>query len=65
MIGLVVRRDDQNPARGCYTSHVSAWRELSARGVKHALILEDDASLLRTWDACKLSANAWLDASFR
>ena len=42
---------------------MSAWRELSARGVKHALILEDDASLLCTWDAYKLSANAWLDAS--
>ena len=58
---LLVDRDDENPARGCYTSHQLAWRELEASGARYGLVFEDDAMLLSSsWAGCKATANAWL-----
>ena len=58
---LQVDRDSENPARGCYTSHQMAWRELLSSGARYGLVIEDDAVLLgSSWQACKATANAWL-----
>jgi glycosyl transferase, family 25 len=32
-------------ALGCYASHIKAWRQITHKGLPHALVLEDDAIL--------------------
>ncbi len=47
------------PERGCYASHLKAWRHMLYRDLPHALILEDDATLCNGpfWDG----VDCWLE----
>jgi hypothetical protein len=39
---FVVDRDNENPGRGCYTSHYKCMQKALRAGVPHALVFEDD-----------------------
>lgn len=45
----IVKRDDENPQRGCYTSHQTLINNANLDGLSRIMIFEDDADLLIPW----------------
>ena len=41
----IFKRDDENGARGCYTSHLSIYKEAVEKGLPWALVMEDNLML--------------------
>lgn len=58
---VLVDRDGNDPQRGCFTSHQTCARLIIDRGYRHALILEDDATL-DEWNSATLQrVNHFID----
>lgn len=47
----VAERDDENPGRGCYTSHLHVMKQALKDGARHALVFEDDARIVENSNA--------------
>lgn len=54
---LLVKRDDENPGRGCYTSHLECMRRALRNNQSHALVFEDDIEF------AKVPRAVWEDAA--
>jgi len=43
---FIVKKDNENPKRGCYTSHQTIINEAKKQGLHKIMVFEDDADLL-------------------